>query len=104
SGKVAFTFSLSAFSTVLFPAHFPSKLFRRSVSQTAVGPLLVVLSPPQRDLPSRLEQIPEPTHVQTLLPHPPVKTFHASASHRRRRRRLSQIGLSACAAVQNTPA
>src|ERR1700722_9121927 len=39
-------------------------------------PLTVVLDAPGRDLPPRVEQVPEPTHVQTLVAQPAVKTFH----------------------------
>jgi hypothetical protein len=43
-----------------------------------MGPLLVVFPAPRFDFPPRIEQIPEPTHVQTLIPKPSMKALHVS--------------------------
>ena len=37
--------------------------------------LFVVLGPPRRDLPPRIEQILKPTHVQALFSQSPMKAF-----------------------------
>ena len=80
------------------------EFLRRPVSQAAVRPLFVVFSPPHRDPFPRLEQIPEPAHPQALLPHPPVKTFHASVLHRTSRLNVHQLDLLLDAPRQKMPA
>jgi len=57
---------IAVFSIARDPCPF-RKLLWRPVAQAAVRTLFVVLRPPRRDLPPRIEQILKPAHVQTLF-------------------------------------
>src|SRR3972149_10778511 len=89
------------FSTA--PGRLTRELRRRAIPQAAVRPVLVVLLPPGGDLPARLEQVPEPAHIQALLPHPPVKTLHASVLHRSSWLNVHQLDLLLDAPRQEVP-
>src|SRR5882762_5018863 len=102
--KSCFSFPRSAFSTALSPADSSRKFLRRPVSQAAVRALFVILPPSHCDPLPRLEQVPEPAHVQTLLPHPPVKTFHASVLHRMPPLNVYELDLLLDAPGQKMPA
>src|SRR5215469_11823857 len=50
-------------AAVFSTSRIPRELLGRPITQAAVRPLLIVLSPPSRDFPARLKQIPEPAHA-----------------------------------------
>src|SRR5215469_15351633 len=66
----------------LLASHRRCKRCRRAIAQAAVRTLFVVLVPPRRDLPPRVEQILKPTRVQAFIPQFPVKTLHKRVLHR----------------------
>lgn len=67
-------------------------------------PIFVVLSSPHRDPRPRLEQVSEPTHPHTLLPHSSVKTYHVSILCRSSRLNVCQFDFPIGAPRQKMPA
>src|SRR5262249_24884412 len=63
------------------------------IAQRTVRPFFVVLLLPRSDLPSRVPQVLEPTHVQTFIAQPRVKTFHVSVLLRLSRLDMHQLDL-----------
>jgi hypothetical protein len=45
-------------------------------------PIRIVMVTPRFNLAPRVEQIEEPTNLQTLFAQPPVETFHVRVFHR----------------------
>ncbi len=66
-------------------------LVRRQIPQTAVRTLLVIFHSPFRNLAPGIEQILNPTHVQTLFSQPPVKVLHARILGRHARLNLYHL-------------
>jgi hypothetical protein len=69
-----------------------------------VRALLVVLDPPRRDLPPRIEQVLKPTHGQTLFPQPSVETLDVRVLRRLARLNMHQLDLPFHAPRQKMPA
>jgi hypothetical protein len=75
----------------------------RLISQRAVRPFLVELLLPRGDLPPRVPQILEPTHVQTLIPQLAVETFHIPVLLQLSRLDVHQLDASLDAPCQKMP-
>src|ERR1700694_2582449 len=80
-----------------------SKFLRRPISQAAVRTLFVVLRPPRRDLPPRIEQVLKPAHRQKLFPQPSMETLHARVLCRLPRLNVHQLDLPFHTARQKMP-
>ena len=74
-------------------ADFARKGGRRPIAQTAVRPLFVVLLPPRRDLLPGIEQVLEPTRVQTFVSQLAVETLDVRVLHRLARFDVHELNL-----------
>jgi hypothetical protein len=67
------------------------KLLWCPISETAMRPIRIVMVTPRFNLAPRVEQIEEPTNLQTLFAQPPVETFHVRVFHRLTRPDMYQL-------------
>ncbi len=57
------------------------KLSRRSISQAAVGPVVVILVPPSADFAPSVPEILKPGRVEAFISEPAMETFNVGVLH-----------------------